>query len=342
MAARRKVIVAGAGVLGLSTALALADEGFEVVVHDPAGPGANASGVAAGMLAPALEAVLDPSARPHLDILSAARDLWPTFAARVGIQLDRSGALAVGGTDWIEAIAAPLAGLGVQARPMGRAALERAAPGLAPELKSGLLVDGDWRVDALPALAGLRRALEAAGVVFHATAAPRPEGGTLLVVATGAAQNLTSVAPELAVLTPIKGHILRAPGAIAQVLRGEGIYMVPTAGGVLIGATMEPGRDDLAVEPAQTEALRGAAARLIPGLAEGPVQALVGIRAATADGLPLAGPSAAPGVFVAAGARRNGWLLAPLVAQAVATLAMGREPGRWASSLAPGRFSPRG
>jgi glycine oxidase len=41
----------------------------------------------------------------------------------------------------------------------------------------------------------------------------------------------------------------------------------------------------------------------------------VGVRAATPDGLPLVGRSSTPGVWIAAGARRNGWLLAPLIAK---------------------------
>ncbi|WP_374532535.1 FAD-dependent oxidoreductase, partial [Phenylobacterium sp.] len=78
-----KITVAGAGALGLTTALALADAGAQVTVFDPAGPGDNASGVAAGMLAPAFEAVLDPAAAPHFDLLLAARDLWPALEARM-------------------------------------------------------------------------------------------------------------------------------------------------------------------------------------------------------------------------------------------------------------------
>ena len=56
-----EVRIAGAGVLGLSCALALADAGCAVTVHDPALDGQNASGVAAGMLAPVFETVLDPA-----------------------------------------------------------------------------------------------------------------------------------------------------------------------------------------------------------------------------------------------------------------------------------------
>jgi glycine oxidase len=340
MAARRRVLVAGAGVLGLASALALADAGFAVEVHDPAAPADNASGVAAGMLAPAFEAVLDASARPHFALLAAARDLWPAFAGRAGIELDRTAALAVGGAGWIAEVARQLTGLGVQAHPIARAALEAAAPGLAADLREGLKVEGDWRIDAPRALAALRQAGQDAGVTFRRAAAPRGAGYDLTLVATGASRSLADLAPELSALTPIKGHILRAPGSIRHVLRGEGIYAVPSGDGVLLGATMEPGRDDITPDPAQVDRLRNAAARLFPALANRPVQAAVGVRAAAPDGLPLVGPSVRPGVLLAAGARRNGWLLAPLVARAVVAWAQGGEPDPTAVRLAPARFSP--
>jgi glycine oxidase len=55
--------------------------------------------------------------------------------------------------------------------------------------------------------------------------------------------------------------------------------------------------------------------------------------------LPLVGFSQSPGVLVAAGARRNGWLLAPLVGRMVAALACEADPGPYAGRLAPGRFA---
>ncbi len=61
----------GPGALGLATALALADAGCRVTIYDPADPGANASGVAAGMLAPAFESILDPASDGHFPLLLA-------------------------------------------------------------------------------------------------------------------------------------------------------------------------------------------------------------------------------------------------------------------------------
>jgi glycine oxidase len=69
---------------------------------------------------------------------------------------------------------------------------------------------------------------------------------------------------------------------------------------------------------------------------------MAGVRAATPDGLPLVGPSAAPGVLLAVGARRNGWLLAPLVAKVVAAYVTGRDTGRYAAQFDPRRFEGEG
>lgn len=316
MSAGPTVTVFGAGALGLTAALALADTGCEVTVVDPAPLGDNASGVAAGMLAPAFESAVDGTATPHFGLLMAARDLWPALAVRTGIELDRRGAVARGSADWLAAVTAKLSALGV-----------------GPEiLHDGLLISEDWRVDAGLALVALRNSAEAAGVVFRAN---EGEAGDWRVAATGPAWGL---APELSVLTPIKGHILFAPLPLHRVVRGERAYAVPAAGGMLVGASMEPGMGDRAIDPVQVARLKAAGAELFDVLAETEVAARAAVRAATPDGLPLAGFSARPRTLVAAGARRNGWLLAPLVAQVIAACVTGGDPGPYAARLDPRRF----
>lgn len=334
-----RVTIAGAGALGLSCALALADAGARVTVCDPADPTANASGVAGGMIAPVFEAVLDPEARGHFDILLAARDLWPALAARSGAELDRSGALAVGSEAWLDKVAAGFAGLGLRPAEVAHTTAGAMAPGLSPEFPRTLLTREDWRIAPAAALTDLRRAAEAAGVEFRRAAAPKPVPGEVLLVATGAARGLSDVAPELALLSPIKGHIVRvdaAPGAVT--VRGEGVYVTPGDLGLAVGATMEPGRDDAAIEPDKVEPLRRAAARLFPRLSEAPFGIAAGVRGATPDGLPMVGWSQTPGVLLAVGARRNGWLLAPLVAQVAAACVTERDPGPYGARFDPARF----
>lgn len=331
-----RVTVAGAGVLGLSTALALADCGCEVTVCDPGGP--NASSIAAGMIAPVFEAVLDQSARPHLDLLMLARDLWPGMAQRSGIFLDRTGALAVGDDAWLETVAAGFAAVDQRAMPIGGNTARDLAPGLSDTFDEALLSREDWRVDAPTALGALASAAAAAGVTFQAKIVRERGDADVLVIATGAKEGLTDVAPELAQLSPIKGHIVRvaAPCAGATV-RGEGVYAAPGSG-LAFGATMEPGRADVGIEEEKAMPLLAAGLRLFPGLRGAPMQMAAGVRAATPDGLPMAGLSAAPGVILAVGSRRNGWLLAPLVATIVAACVTGRDTGAYGAALDPARF----
>ena len=65
----------------------------------------------------------------------------------------------------------------------------------------------------------------------------------------------------------------------------------------------------------------------------------VGIRGATAVGLPLAGPSGHPGLHLALAPRRNGWLMGPLVAGITADGIEGGPPVADAAALDPLRFA---
>lgn len=322
---RARVAVAGAGAIGSAAALTLARAGIDVTLFDPNPLGDNASGVAAGMLAPVAEAVFDPVSTPHLALLRRARDRWPAFAGELGLEIARDGLRVEGEAAWLAGVAARFEALGV------------------PFLRlEGALADAeDWRIEARPALAAMRTAFEALGGRFapRAFVADDRAGFSAVVLATGA-RGAGDLAPELTALSPIKGQILRADRGPASgpVIRGEGVYVCPGQHPA-IGATMETGRDDLAVDPSATDALRAAAIRLRPELARAVLTTEVGVRAATSDGLPLVGWSATPGVVLAVGARRNGWLLAPLVADLVAAYLKGDNPGPDAASLDARRFS---
>src|SRR3990167_4503192 len=246
-----KISVAGAGAFGLATALRLARAGLAVTLFDPAPPGDNASGVAAGMLAPISEALFDPISRDHLALMRRARDLWPDFAEALAIPLSRAGVRIEGSDSWRAEVAKRLEQLGVSPTDV---------------------IDEDWRLDARPALAALRAAAEEAGVVFEtgAVAAFQPGALTLadgrveafdvLVLATGPGVRDGRIAPETAALSPIKGQLLRATllDDEAVVARGEGVYLAPGEA-LAVGATMEAGRDDLAPDASATQALRQAA-----------------------------------------------------------------------------------
>ncbi|HEY2659654.1 MAG TPA: FAD-dependent oxidoreductase [Caulobacteraceae bacterium] len=345
-----RVIVAGAGAFGLAVALRLAQLGVRVTLLDPdLGLARNASAVAAGMLAPAFESVLDPETNLSFELLCAARDLWPGFAAGVGrdIGLVRAGAA------WIDLTGAPLRAEAVRASLAVLGARVAPPPAEVPRGLDVVFTPEDWRLspaEALPAILGSFRAAGGAAV-RGALAGIEPgyailaDGGRItadrVVIATGAGAG--AMAPELSVLTPIKGQIVSYPDFVpptdAPTLRCVGGYATGGEDGLRVGATMEPGSRDLMADPEVIARLHALAVQLYPATAALEPIPAVGVRAASPDGRPMVGPSEAPGVIIATGARRNGWLLAPLVAQIVQAYLAGRDPGPYAPLFAARRFA---
>jgi glycine oxidase len=352
------VTIAGAGVLGLASALRLAERGARVVLCDPARAADNASGVAAGMLAPAFEAVLDGGEAPRPDLLLAARGRWPALLEAIGMApdaIDRLGAVMAGREDEAgdaEVLEARFRSLGLAVERLTGAQVRELQPGAAPDLAWGLHSPDDWRLEPAAIMAALAGAFERAGGRTVRASLTGGEGGwrlegapqaDLTLVATGAdAAAFAGWAPELAALQPIKGQIVHFDGVVRDgaVLRDRRGYVTPQASGAIAGATMEAGRRDRDLDPEVLARLRANAAGLAPALGSAPARGLAGVRGATPDGLPLVGRAGADGrLLLAAGARRNGWLLAPLVAETIADIAAGGEGGPYAAALRPGRFA---
>ncbi|GAW40092.1 Glycine oxidase [Brevundimonas sp. SH203] len=330
-------MIVGAGVLGLCTAFELHRRGRSVVVIDPGG--ANASAVAAGMIAPAMEAAIDDASPERAALFRVSRDLWPDFARAAGIALARRPAEWRGGD--AAGIAARMRTLGFQARLDG----ER------------VVTDEEYQVDPGQALAAMTAALGDAVVNGRVKAVSRlddgwrveTDRGTLraraLVLATGAEGAIAglpeAVREQVAAIQPVRGQIGMTKQTLAgHVVRGTGAYVAPMGAGVVVGATMEPGRRDTAPDAATGERLLEAAWRVLGRTPETlEIDWRAGVRGASADGLPLAG--AAPGgqgVFMALAPRRNGWLLGPLVGAAVADAIEGEPASPHARTLDPGRF----
>lgn len=327
------VIVVGAGVLGLCTAAELAARGRSVTVIDPGGP--NASSIAAGMIAPAMESLLDGVDTKRAGLLRRARDLWPDFARDHALALIQDGAV------WRGPDADEVAG-------------RLRALGFAVEIRDGeVFTPDDWRIEPEPALARLTSVPGVALLQERAVGVGQDSGAWRVVVekgeiaaphlvlATGAAGPIDGlphrVAAAIKAVVPIRGQITRVDAAASGVVRGEGGYVAPSLSGALAGATMEPGRRDLAPAPATARAQAEAASRLL-GVDCAVVESRVGVRGATADGLPLAGPSGEPGLWLALAPRRNGWLMGPGVARIVADQIEGRPASPDAAALDPLRF----
>jgi glycine oxidase len=208
---------------------------------------------------------------------------------------------------------------------------------------AGVFTPEDHAISPRATLRAMDRAVvERGGRKVEAAFAPGDAAAfDAVVIAAGAeSRRLSPLAPETRALTPIKGQLIRFPEnrTPGPILRSTTIYLSPQADGLLAGATMEPGRDDRHVVPEVVEGLRRQAEALAPALVGRAVEGLAGVRAATPDGAPMIGPSRTKDVFLATGARRNGWLLAPLVGPMLASYLSGEDGGAFAKALDPRRF----
>jgi glycine oxidase len=111
---------------------------------------------------------------------------------------------------------------------------------------------------------------------------------------------------------PLLNHVLWAPGA----------YLVPRRDGrLIIGGTVEEKGFDQTITAGGMLTLLEAAWRAVPAVEELPVDEIwVGHRPGSRDDAPILGRGPLDGLFYATGHHRNGILLAPVTADAMARL----------------------
>lgn len=343
-----RVLVVGAGVVGLCVSLELQGRGACVTLMDADARSPNASAVAAGMIAPGFESSLEEAARGRLELLRSARDLWLDVADGA-VSVHRDGALWVappGREAELETVGDRLQREGAAWERLSTQATRELSSGLTGELAGAVFTPEDWRLDAGATLKALADAFAARGGrrLSARLSTLRIEAATtdaLVLCAGWSSRTFAEDAPELACLRPVGGELVRFPGAPpaeGPVVRARGGYLVPGASGVVAGASMVEGGELIQPTPEGQSRYVDFARGLFPGLKGAAHSGSAGVRAATPDGLPLVGRSRS-GVHLATGFRRNGWLLAPLAAKITADQLAGRDPGPWAKTLRPDRFN---
>lgn len=335
-------------------------------------PGSGASGVAAGMLAPVTEAHYGEEALLRLNL--SASEMYSDWVAgleeETGLPTGyrRSGTLVVARDRDDNAALSELfkfqQGLGLEVERLDAAGCRSAEPGLAPNVRGGILVEDDHQVDPQALVAALLASCEKLGVTFlreqcrsveidgqRATGVETDSGkvsSSVVVIAAGAGSGVIRGIPEgLLPVRPVKGQLVRLrelgePMPISTNVRGLDVYLVPrTDGRLVIGATVEEKRGTEVTAGAVHDLLRYAY-ELVPGITEMElVDALAGSRPGTPDNAPLIGPTGIQGLFAATGHYRNGVLLAPVTAEAAtAWLATGSMPAGF-DPFDPNRFESR-
>jgi len=237
-------------------------------------------------------------------------------------------------------------------------------PGLTPSLNGGVLAAGEAAVDprgltrALVAalaeaggelrtgcevISGLFEGERLCGLRVRAAGGGDASEGDIdteqlradaVVLCAGAWSGRADWLPEHArpPVRPVKGQVLELRAAddeppCERIVASERVYLVPRPDGRLIaGATSEERGFDTTVLAGGVHELLREAYRVLPDVAETELLgAIAGLRPGTPDNLPLIGPGAIQGLHLATGHYRNGILLAPLTAEAVAAQLAG-EP----------------
>lgn len=370
---RPRVAVIGAGVVGLGIAWRLAAAGCSVQVFDRAVAGAGASRAAAGMLAACMET--EPGEERLLGLTRASQDRWPAFAAElfqatgIDVELRTEGTLfaALNADD-----AARLRflhdfhhRLGLPIDWLDGAEARRREPFLHPGVPAALYSAVDHQVDNRKLSAALLAAARSVGAEVHEhteVTRVRVEGGR----ATGLMIADTTVAADVVVLAagawsrgidgvprearppvrPIKGQMLSlrmdpAAPLLTHVVWTTGAYLVPRRDGTLIvGATTEEkGFDDSLTAGGVLSLLEGVW-RALPSAAELPIaETWTGFRPGSRDDAPILGHGAVDGLVYATGHHRNGILLAPVTADAVARLILTGEADDIVRPYAIARFA---
>jgi glycine oxidase len=353
---RFDAIVVGAGVIGLACAWRAAERGLDVLVLERDRPGAGASNVAAGMLAPVGEARWGEEALLELGLES--HRLWPRFAAELAAASGRDvGYLGLGALhlaldrDEAEELHRRfelMRSHGLVAEWLAPSACCGLEPGLGTGGRGGVHAPHEAAVNPRVTVEALEAALEAAGGRLEIAEVTEGifEGGHLAGVRTANGAERLARAVVLAAgswsaadwlpaearppIRPVKGQILTLAGSPARpvcgrIVAGEHFYAVPRPDGhLVIGATTEELGFDTRVTAGGVHEILREAYRALPEIAELElVETIAGLRPATPDNLPMIGPGAIDGLVLATGHFRNGFLLAPLTADRVASLLAG-------------------
>ena len=370
------VVVVGAGAIGLACAWRAAQAGFRVGVLERDEPGAGASGVAAGMLAPVGEAHWGEERQ--LEAALASHAIWPGFAAELADASGSDTGFMAGGALHVGLDADEAAelrrrfelmqALGLEAEWLAGRECRSLEPGLATSVVGGVHAPHERGVDPGALVQALAAACVRAGVKIESgveVTAAIVEGERLAGVVTADARRHNAEHTVLAAgawsradwlpesvrppVRPIKGQILTLRGSVGQpvanrIVVSERVYLVLRADGrVIVGATVEEVGFDTRVTAGGVYELLREAYRALPEVAELELErAVAGLRPGTPDNAPLVGPAGVPGLILATGHFRNGILLAPLTATGVVAELKGEERPPALAAADPARFGVPG
>jgi len=369
-----RILILGGGVIGLSCAYEALGRGYDVTVAEAGQCGGQASGAAAGMLAPYSENTEFPDDffRLCLDSLR----LYPEWQQSIKEVTGDDFEYAASGSLYAVYHEADLTALeqrrnwqnefGARAEIVSGNALRSLEPEISPNVIAALHIPEESHIHAPDYVAALRRAcLKLGARIFEqcGTIEPQPgsegisvrsENGTdlsadRLIVCTGAWSGMMERTFGIRIpVYPIRGQICAYDTPQKRVHHmvfcSQGYLVTKERGMLVCGASEDIAGFDASWTEQGISRLLKWNGKLFPMLERmEPVLRWAGLRPATQDGYPLIGELATDRrVIFACGHYRNGILLSPVTARLVADLLDGKAEPSLLASFAPHRFGYSG
>ncbi|MBA2677754.1 MAG: glycine oxidase ThiO [Ktedonobacteraceae bacterium] len=351
------VLIIGGGVIGCAIAYFLRKMQRDVTLLERGEIGGEASGAAAGLLAP-LGPLSGPG--PFADLVLAGLAgliaLLPELEERSGIRVgyEQTGALRIVRNPkriaHLQKRMASWEPLGLQLHWLNGKEAHQREPLLATDTCAAVYAPEESQIQASSVVRAFAQAAERSGAriyrhqeVSHltlegtrVTQVSTVQGETFtcntLIVASGAwAARCGAWLHTDLPIQPLHGQLISFPQTsppLKRIIFGEAAYLVPRGSSILVGATKEERGFDQTVTRQGTAWLASTAARLVPALAESKIQAAwAGLRPKTPDNHPILG-SLPPweNVLVAAGHNSIGIILSALTGQCIAEMLVAGSP----------------
>jgi glycine oxidase len=353
------IIIIGGGIIGLSLALALRKRGATVLVVERGQPGREASHAAGGML---VDSGLETPPALH-PLATASARMYPQFAkdleceSGMHVDLRDNGTIMFPSSEHAHEASA-LLGAGLS--PASLAELE---PALAETKHPAFYLPAFYlkerSVDPRALSTAAWKAAKHRGVDFSSgdevTSIAIIDGHSVGIKTIKTAFHAAKVVncagawsgqigPHSFPTRPVKGQMLcllmPSRALLKHVVRSPQAYLIPRSDGrLLVGATVEEAGFDKRTDIATIQRFHRAAVDLVPELRNSKIlEDWAGLRPGTPDALPILGPTATPGYYVATGHFRDGILLAPITAEVMAAVIENRPPEYDLASFSPDRF----
>ncbi|WP_280771325.1 glycine oxidase ThiO [Salipaludibacillus daqingensis] len=369
---KEHILILGGGVIGLSTAFSLSRRGYNVTILEKNSCGGQASGAAAGMLAPFSEISEDPDPffKFCLDSLRMFRE-WQDEIKKISksdFEYTESGSIhAVYHESDILSLESRIAwqkNFGSEAEIIDGDRLKSLEPNISDEVVAAIYSKEESHVFAPDYVKALKVACEKNGVTIYEnledvhikswqqelvvqTTHGQSFTADRLVICSGAwTQQLESIFNIKIPVFPIRGQICAYEldnEKVNHIVTTSQGYLVPKSNGTLVNGASED------IAGFSTNVTEKGISRLIhwnkhilPFLkTKQPYHTWAGLRPATQDGFPLLGSlEESPHIIFATGHYRNGILLSPRTGEAVADLISGTPLDLYTKgAFHPERFS---